>query len=214
MDESDIRNEVSEVLYSAGIIPYHPPDMRPFFKEKDGEKKENEEEKKDKKERRQRGFGRLDLLGGNPAGETVLVEVKDVIMLDGPKVGHNGILYFKEISKSQRETLDRWVYHLYGTGFLAVGTIENGNIKRRLWLIPWSEWVTAELELFNQGFMGMPIVSSRHMGFTDYFEAFELEWIGVKEKLHWKLQDDHPLMQIKRRIIPENQYEPISLRFT
>lgn len=210
MDESDIRNEVSEVLYSIGIIPYHPPDMRPFFKEKEGEKPA---EKEEKKERRQRGFGRIDLIGANPAGETVLVEVKDLVMADGPKMGHNAILYFKEISKSQRETMDRWVYHLLGTGFLAIGTIENGSEKRRLFIIPWDEWAAAELELFNQGFMGMPLISTRNLGISNFFERCELEWIGTKEKVHWKFPGYHPILKIKRGVLVDTQYDPISLRF-
>lgn len=210
MEEKDIRLEVAMMFFELGFVWYHPPDMRPWFDPKDTEKKA-EPEPKTPKDRR--AMGLIDLLLCNPVSETVLCEVKSIDMYDKPQAGHNGSLPFKNgnaISTAQRETLDRWHYKLLGHGFLAIGTIEK---KRRLWVIPWDEYVQVEMELFNDNKKSIFVYSPSKRGIEDFFSPFEAIWIGTSGPVHWQFPESHPVHKIKVFPHPEHEWDPISLRF-
>lgn len=210
MDESNIRNEFARAAYELGFVWYHPPDMTPFYK------KDSKEQAKDapKAPKNKREMGKIDLILANPRGPSVLVETKRIDMTDGPRIGHNGSIAFADISPAQRGTLDRWVYHLLGDGYLAIGTIEpSTKIRRRLWLIDWEMWVREETNAFDLGYKGFPVTSTKGFGLSNLFSEYELEWL-VGGDIQWGIPEHHPI----RRTVglyphPENEWEPISIRF-
>jgi hypothetical protein len=213
MDEKNIRVDIAEMFYELGFIPWHPPDLKPLFR-KDNEVKPKEDEV-DQEDfpitRKKKMMGRIDLILGNPAGETVLCETKRIVMKDGPRMGHNGTLYFSDISKDQRDTLDRWCYGMLGTGFLGLGTIETKE-KRRLWVIPWNEWVQVEIE-YTEKYQAKGLTVFPYQEAPGIYEEF-MPFECIKITGGWEFQAGHPALKIKTFPHQEDEWKAISPRYS
>ncbi len=210
MDEKAIREEIQILIYDLGFIPYHPPDMKPIWdKGEDGKVHVNDEAVK--KEKKKRSMTRIDIVGLNPVGPGILIECKK-IDLEMVNEKENGRFYFRDISKAQRESLDRWAFGFNGDAFIGIGT--TGGKWRRLWIVPWKVWVEAEKSVMSSGGKGMPVYSTKGLGIMDLFKYFELKWIGTGQDCHWSLPDWHPMQSIQRWCPrPENEYQIFSERF-
>jgi hypothetical protein len=192
MDEASIRREVSLALRAMGFTDYHPPDIAKMGMA-DFES------------------GRPDLIGVNPVGPSIYVEVKHTANTQND--------YFdpRLISYGQRRWLDWWVYTRQGPGFLAIGTL---RMPRRLWIIPWNAFVPIEKELASYGEDPTQIPSHMYIAST-FYEAFSLYEFAMKTdqytfKRVWQPLYRHPLEDIHRtfRGYPTDwaTLEPVSLR--
>lgn len=224
MDESTIRLEISNLMYSFGFVCHHPPDMKPIWdRKKTADEKPEEKKDQPKVARVKKDFaGNIDLMCMNPAGESVIIEVKRIVMTDKPRAGHNGALYFSDISTSQRKNLDRWCFGLGGPAYIGIGTIES-NEARRLWIVPWEDWVDMENEMISQGHPGIPVYSSKAVGLCNFFgnkeiadKYFECDWQGVSTDVHWSFPLTHPIWRVRKlgtRPSIENEFKIVSSRF-
>jgi len=160
MHESELRQEIKRMLDKRGFWAYHPPDDIA----------------------KRIGFvsGRPDMFVLNPQCKTVIVEMKTF----EPKARIEEWFDPAEISDAQRDFLDRWVYDAEGKGFLGIGTLV-GN-PRRMWMVPWNEWVEMEVRLATEG-LKFQIKISDLPTFT------ELIW----NKGEWKIPIGHPLNEIE-----------------
>jgi hypothetical protein len=132
-------------------------------------------------------IGRPDILVLSPKGRSCVVEVKVVNMK------REKAFALDSISPEQRRWLTSW-FEAGGKGYLALGTV---NIRpRRLWLIPWHEWLSAEKRAASMEKKSIPIdlqtysrlPSVRH-DVAGWFEEHELEWCEGS----WMLRLDHEL---------------------
>ena len=158
--------------------------------------------------------GRIDIYGLNPVGPTIAVEAKDI----QSKSRIEEYLDPREISVSQRRWMDWWVYCRGGQAFLGLGTVTR---PRRLWIIPWDKWITAEKDQLSKcnGLLAdcldalrMPISVIEKIGWppSNPRGLYELIW----NKGNWAFQETHPIMEIKRKEKLNWDWDkPISLRF-
>ena len=83
--------------------------------------------------------GRPDILGMNPVGRSIVIEVKTV----RPK---ETAFAFADIDDRQRKWLNRW-HEDGGQGYIGLGIIrQHGQMHGldHLYLIPWGRWLAAE----------------------------------------------------------------------
>ena len=108
-----------------------------------------------------------------------------------------------KISNTQRRQLDYYCFGRVFLTFLAIGTTF-GN-PRRLWVIPWTDWVAMEYALQYKNPDKFRIQLSDLESFTEY----EMTW--GKGSL-WTFPTDHPILKVA---MPrhENEWQPISIRF-
>ncbi len=216
MDESTIRSEVRSLLYAYGFLCDHPPDMSLQYDKNKTQEQRSQQQKEALEEARvkqSKGVGKIDLIALNPVGPSILVECKKITMENGPVKGHNGSIRFDAISLAQRRTLDRWCFPLAGDAFLAIGTIDSAE-QRRLWIIPWKEWVEKELKICSDTIKGLPVYSKQGLGLVDLFPTSECKWIGTKTDVHWDLPDWHVIPTIRAwKPRPDDEMKIHSLRF-
>ena len=147
--------------------------------------------------------GRPDLLVLDPIGKTLVCEVKAV------NVEKALSFAFSLIEDDQRRWLNAWKDH-QGQGYLALGTI--GERPRRLWVVPWSEWITLEEQMKLGSFTSIPVdltlykkVSKAIPSFSicDLFDGlYSLDWVTDTkvqgEKFtgsHWEFPPNHEVVQ-------------------
>ena len=216
MLEKDIRLEVQHVLRSLGFWDFHPADDTPvatpaqiaqiikacgLSQDKFGVIRNILQPPTWKRE--SISMARPDIYGLNPSGKTVVIEVKKI----EPKVKIDPWLDPADISDGQRAWLDMWCYDAKGEGFLGVGTIE---APRRLWIIPWMEWVDMEKRLGE---------TSLHfkITLTDLDAVSKGDYELKKITGGWELPEFHPLLGLALETSSPTLYigktSPHSFRF-
>jgi len=168
--------------------------------------------------------GRPDILGLNPAGRSIVVEVKTF-----PEPRKSGgweqascTFPFSAIQDNQRQWLknfdeDNIAGSSYGGAYLALGTRHGtaGAKKnpRYLWLIPWYKWLRVEDKLRTyQESLPLSVIKGlrkeiQENNLTAYglLKQWSLEW----QDGHWHLPVNHPLQvfiacQEERDLYKEN----------
>ena len=191
MDEAKLRNEVQHLIRDLGFWDYHPPDDTPVATA--GQIQQiiqacritvanafgiirnilmPPEWRRDKI-----SLARPDIYGLNPRGYTAVIEVK--LMAEKKKI--EPWIHPNVISIGQRQWLDNWVFNSSGPGFLAIGTADT---PRRLWVVPWGDWVEMEHKLHE-------LSPDFHIKVSNLEDHWECKWItGGK----WELPLYHPLL--------------------
>jgi hypothetical protein len=212
MDEADIRLGVQHLMNSLGFWPYHPPDDTPvatpaqiqniiktFNLDGNAFGKIHNILKPPTWRRESVSLSRPDIYGLNPRGPTAVIECK----VFQPKVKIEAWIHPSIISDGQRQWLDTWHYQADGHGFLAIGSLDQ---PRRLWVVPWEEWVQMEKELAEK-------VVDFHIKESNLLPDYEL----VKITDGWQLPDYHPLLPLALETSSPNRLDwkkQYSFRFT
>ena len=211
MHEKEIRQEVQRLMRSLGFWDYHPPDDTPVATPAQIQKIITTFKlpanahgiiynifSPPEFRREKISMSRPDVFGLNPFARTVVIEVKAI----EPKVRVEPWLDPKAISDGQRDWLDRWCYDAGGLGFLAVGTLQD---PRRLWIVPWKEWVIMEKQLATKA----GDILKFKIGIGDLYVDYECKKITGG----WALPLFHPLLGEAMFYDLNWKKEPISFRF-
>jgi len=128
--------------------------------------------------------GRPDILVLNPTGPGLVCEVKAV---------HGKSFPTNEITPEQRRWLDRWT-GAGGLGLLALGTLVPR--QRRLWLVPWLEWLEVEGQIKPYQ-KSIPVVAEPGMRRVIQENHLDLEHLlqpwELRQNNGWHLPENHIL---------------------
>lgn len=193
MKEDAIRSEIQHMMREIGFDDYHPPDMRAVTNLTSG-----------------KAPGRPDIFCLNPAGPTVVIEVKRI----SPLVREEPWFDPEKISNNQRDWLDWWTYGRLGKGYIGIGT--TFGKPRRLWIIPWDNWNLLEHKISSRQAENMSppmALPAARITITDLelMKAFECEWKGSGI---WQLPEFHPIYLVPTMIHNKNQFVVQSFRYT
>lgn len=136
--------------------------------------------------------GRPDILVLSPRGQSTVVECK--------LFPREGAFPFSAIDTGQHRWLNNWTLD-GGTGFLALGTHGRAGVMenpRRLWLVPWRDWLRIEMLLRDAGQASLPLINKAGqrravqdggLCAVNLLKKWELEWRDGC----WHLGELHPL---------------------
>lgn len=146
--------------------------------------------------------GRPDLLAYSQRAPAVPIEVKVYRKNDTA-------FAFNHITPEQRTWLNTWTSAPQpGLAYLALGTVLHTGPspeRRRLWLVPWQDWLTVEARL-SQYQQSLPLHWERARGeakkqkldATTLLAPYAVEWLPGYKKgrdlYKWVLPDDHPIV--------------------
>lgn len=194
MNEAHIREEVQKMLRGIGWNDYHPPDISFKGAPVGGV-----------------SMGRPDIYLFNSVDVSAMCEVKTFTQVKTIEL----YLDPTRISNKQRRWMDWWVYGRNGAGYLALGTLE---APRRLFLVPWKDYVQEEFlqrsrEATNKGIdsttldenIGLPKKMPIHL-----FEKLSLECAW--EKGIWLIHPAHDIQRFKTFPHEKKHWDTISLR--
>lgn len=147
--------------------------------------------------------GRPDILVLDPLSRTLVCEVK-IVDLD-----KSLSFAFTQIEDDQRRWMTAWMEH-EGRGFIAIGTLSER--PRRLWVIPWSEWIyrleptfkdrewtsiPVDHKLYKRISKNIPVLSM-----VTEFEKYQMLWVigkrieGNKFSMsHWEFPEGHEIAE-------------------
>ena len=157
-------------------------------------------------------MGRPDIYLLNTKGPSAVCEVKtfqDVKVVE---------LWLEpaHISNKQRRWLDWWTYGRNGLGYLAIGSVK---APRRLFVVPWEDYV--ELEFFQRNREAMekeidPITLDEDLGLpkkmpVSLFETkfYECSWETGKG---WHFHPSNPILQVPLKLHEKEHWNTVSLR--